>query len=175
MDYDDLFSLDENVLMENINDEFNQNDDDYFNTKKQKPKKIEYNNKIGWLLRKPNNKFEKNENKLDNNKKNNLEYIEFYRTSYIPGSNIKNAITGNYYPYLVGSNNEKLLFKVAICTGEKGTLNYVNNQWIAETNLLFYDSPEQYERHLYGEISLNIKRLWLENKTKYKFNLINKY
>ena len=52
-------------------------------------------------------------------------------------SQIRNAETGEYYKYKVGTMDEDLFFKVMISTGEvpSGPLT------------LFYDSPEHYERH----------------------------
>jgi hypothetical protein len=53
------------------------------------------------------------------------------------GSQIRNAVTGLYYPDFVGTENEKLYFSVADCTGRfsKGSL------WF------YYDSQKQYETH----------------------------
>jgi hypothetical protein len=179
MDFDDLFSAEENVIpqqQQQINEEYNQMEEDNFFMKKKKVQKpsnnIEYNNKMGWILRRPLLKNKLNEKGVK--VKNELEYIEFHKTSYVPGSYIKNAITGEYYKYLVGSNNEKLLFKILICTGEKGTLNYVNGEWIAEPCILFYDSPEECERHLCSEIKMETKRLWLEKRNKYLFEQTQK-
>jgi len=52
------------------------------------------------------------------------------------GSKIRNAITGNYYgsKYMVGSSMEDLCFRVGISVGK-------------DLKKLFFDSPEQYERH----------------------------
>ena len=65
-------------------------------------------------------------------------------------SPIRNAETGEYYKYKVGSMDEDLFFKFIIATGElsSGPLT------------LFYDSPEHCERH--QEILLNnlTKRKW---------------
>ena len=57
------------------------------------------------------------------------------------GSNIKNAETGEFTRYIVGSMDEDLFYKVTIATGEfeSGPLT------------LFYDSPTHYERH-HGEV-----------------------
>ena len=63
---------------------------------------------------------------------------EVYSTSFIPGTMIRDAITGHKHPtYRVGSWCEDLFFKV------KDTRCYVGNQSFC----LYYDSPEQYERH----------------------------
>jgi len=61
--------------------------------------------------------------------------VAYFHTSTNPGSTIRNAVTGIYESgYLVGSVNEDLFFKVAFTTN-------------ATKQVLFYDSPEQYERH----------------------------
>lgn len=62
-------------------------------------------------------------------------------------SPIRNAETGEYYKYKVGSMNEDLFFKVIISTSE-GPLT------------LFYDSPEHYERHQYIELDGFTKQKW---------------
>ena len=77
-------------------------------------------------------------------------------TSSDSGTNIRNAETGNYYKYKVGSKEEDLFFKVALSSGEIKPAN--------GSNILFYDSPEQYEKHLMYELSDDIKEKWIEKK-----------
>jgi hypothetical protein len=70
-----------------------------------------------------------------NNKKEN---VEVYSTNTTPGSMIRDAVTGLRYPeYRVGSISENLFFKIVIATGEIDQ----------NGSTLFFDSPEQYERH----------------------------
>jgi len=83
--------------------------------------------------------------------------IDCYASGDI-GSCIRNAETGNFYKYKVGSKEEGLFFKVALATGELKTKN--------GSNVLFYDSPEQYEKHLDDEISQNVKQTWHEKKMR---------
>lgn len=73
------------------------------------------------------------------------------------GSQIRNAETGEYYKYIVGSLDEDLFFKNMICTGEipGGPLT------------LFYNSPEHYERHQHVEFDDTLKRDW-ELKRQYR-------
>jgi hypothetical protein len=52
----------------------------------------------------------------------------------------------------VGSVNEHLFFKVGLATGELG-----NNG-----GALFFDSPEQYERHMKTTVSQDIKQKWVQ-------------
>jgi hypothetical protein len=78
---------------------------------------------------------------------------EVYSTSFIPGTMIRDAITGNKYSnYFVGSLDEELFFKV------KDTSGYVGNGSFC----LYYDSPEQYERHMKSTISVDVKKAWTD-------------
>jgi hypothetical protein len=72
------------------------------------------------------------------------------------GVRIRNAETGQYYKYKVGSKDEDLFFKIALASGELKTTN--------GSNVLFYDSPEQYEKHLMAEIDQEIKERWVNKK-----------
>ena len=77
-------------------------------------------------------------------------------TSGDAGTCIRNAETGNYYKYKVGSMEEDLFFKISLSTGELKTRN--------SSNLLFYDSPEHYENHLMTSVVQTIKDSWTEKK-----------
>ena len=72
------------------------------------------------------------------------------------GSNIRNAETGDYYKYKVGSKDEDLFFKAALASGKLKTKN--------NSNILFYDSPEQCEKHLMIELENYIKEQWVDKK-----------
>jgi len=110
---------------------------------------------------------------LNNLKSNDTGYGYIFRKQLLPsgkskktrvdcytsgdvGSKIRNAEDGNYYKYKVGSKEEDLLFKIRLAKGELKTNN--------GSNLLFYDSPEQYEKHLTQEIDDEIKEKWVEKK-----------
>lgn len=77
-------------------------------------------------------------------------------------SPIRNAETGEYYKYKVGTMDEDLFFKVMISTGEipSGPLT------------LFYDSPEHYERHQYLDLDDFTKRKW-EVKRQSRLDTLN--
>jgi hypothetical protein len=61
---------------------------------------------------------------------------------------IRNAVTGaRYHGHKIGSKNEDLYFKTAICTGEFGP----------DPVILFYDSSEQFEKHLGTNVESSIK------------------
>jgi len=78
--------------------------------------------------------------------------LEFYSTNYTPGTRIRDAMTGMRYKYLVGSRDEFLFFKTAFCTGQCGQ----------DTQILFYDSPEEYEKNHKCTLPDMIKTAWRE-------------
>jgi len=98
-------------------------------------------------------------NKLSNSNSNSSRVknakIDCY-TSGDSGMSIRNAETGQYYKFKVGSKDEDLFFKVSLASGELKTTN--------GSNVLFYDSPEQYEKHLIDEIDQEIKDRWVAKK-----------
>lgn len=102
-------------------------------------------------------------NKDDDNKKipghhrikikidNIIMKVDFFETGYQPGLNIRNAITGSYYNNKTGTFDEHLYFKVIdACYSGKNP------------HFLFYESPEQFERHFFCTVSKETKRRWLE-------------
>ena len=79
--------------------------------------------------------------------------IDIYSTNDMPGTKIRDAITGaRYNEYGVGTRNEHLFFKVCFASGELGD----------NGGLVFFDSPEQYEKHFKGIyiVSQSIKNQW---------------
>jgi hypothetical protein len=77
--------------------------------------------------------------------------MTFY-SSGITGSNIRNAVTGEYSKYIVGTLEQNLFFKVTMSTGEfkDGPVH------------LYYISPEQFEAHQYCEVDERVKTAWYE-------------
>lgn len=61
------------------------------------------------------------------------------------GTRIRNAETGEYYNYKVGSKYEDLFFSVRISSGE------CNGKYILPT--LFFTSPKHYESYLHNDVS----------------------
>lgn len=85
--------------------------------------------------------------------------FKIYPSSIIPGSNIKNAITGIFYDNLyIGTYDEDYLFSVAYSVGNLGK----------DTLFLFYDNPSQYEEHF--NIKLNEKIINNWNTKQYNIN-----
>jgi hypothetical protein len=67
------------------------------------------------------------------------------------GTIIRNAITGEYYyGYKVGTVKEDLFYKTSVSTGETGN----------EAVVLFFENPEQYERHFYTQVDAADKERW---------------
>jgi hypothetical protein len=92
--------------------------------------------------------------------------VEFYSTSYCPGFRIRNAITGMYEEGVtVGTRDEHLFFVVILATGETGQT----------PPHLYYDTPEQYERHFNCTVSDDTKERWRERnlKERYRRNMVS--
>jgi hypothetical protein len=80
------------------------------------------------------------------------EFIDYYETSSNPDVYIRDAISGAVRaPYRTGTIDEDMFFSVRLATGEGRTRGGSN---------LFYDSPEQYERHFHIELSRELKEQW---------------
>lgn len=80
--------------------------------------------------------------------------VEFYMSKYMPGTPIRNAISGiRENKCLVGKKEEGLFFKVSLAIHDIGQDPY---------GTLFYTSPEEYERHFHATVSQSIKEKWME-------------
>jgi hypothetical protein len=81
--------------------------------------------------------------------------LSFY-SSGDTGSNIRDAVTGEYTKYIVGSTNQELFFKVIIATGESpnGPMT------------LFYASPEEYEQHQNCQVDQYVRDKWYNKFSK---------
>lgn len=83
--------------------------------------------------------------------------IEMYGSGDI-GCTIRNAETGEFFSgHQVGSSDEDIYFKTSFFRSP--------NQ---ESLLLFYHSPEHYERHQFVKVSDDIKRKWYSKKAHHK-------
>jgi hypothetical protein len=87
--------------------------------------------------------------------KNKRTPIEFY-TSGLNGSNIRDAITGQYFTDIVGTANEDKYYKVGLSTGECKCKN--------GSNTLFFASPLEYSRHFHIELNDVIHKTWEQKK-----------
>ena len=116
-------------------------------------------------------KNDKNYFKIKGNKKYGLPSITGFSTSIIPGATIRNGVTGylesDYMGkpiYKVGTLDEHLFFKASIAV----------NGITGEPRILFYDNPEQYERHFNVELPIETKKLWQE-KYNERMSFIEKH
>ena len=75
-------------------------------------------------------------------------------TKSIVGLPIVNAITGEKYPWKVGSKEESNLWKVV-------NVIYCSDHF---SKFYFYDSPEQYERFQRVKIDEETKRAWRSSR-----------
>jgi hypothetical protein len=85
--------------------------------------------------------------------------VEFFPTSTVPNAIIKSAISGTYQGsgsrfFRVGTSDEDLFFSVSMATGELGQ----------EAPVLFYENPEQYERHFMTKLPKELKEDWLDKR-----------
>jgi hypothetical protein len=79
--------------------------------------------------------------------------ISVYTSSACPGACIRDAITGTRYKdYRVGSINEHQFYKVKFATGEMGQ----------DSGSCFFDSPEQYEKHMRASVPIEEKNRWAD-------------
>ena len=79
-------------------------------------------------------------------------------TSSSVGNKIRNAETGEYYNYLVGSKYEDMFFSVRLSTGE------CNGKNAAAT--LFFTSPQHYTSYLYNDVSEDVVESWNYKRDK---------
>ena len=77
--------------------------------------------------------------------------IEIY-TSSGTGKHIRDAETGQYLNYKVGSYDEDLFFKVSLAMGECKSANGFST--------LFYTSPKHYENHLQTKVTPILTETW---------------
>lgn len=94
---------------------------------------------------------DKNRHKLIRTINYKQKEIIVYTSPICPGACIRDAVTGSRYrDYLVGSVNEHQFFKVKFATGEMGQ----------DSGSCFFDSPEQYEKHMHQNVTNELKDAW---------------
>lgn len=81
--------------------------------------------------------------------------IEIYTSSGC-GNRIRDAETGEYLDYIVGSSDEDLFFKVILATGECTSTN--------GSYTLFYASAQHYANHLLCEVDPKTAVNWEEKR-----------
>lgn len=80
--------------------------------------------------------------------------IDCYATRSVMGSKIRSATTGIINNMFVGKIDEDLFFKVRVVNGEIQSSAYGND--------FYYDSPEEYERHMFVKVPNKMKDSWVE-------------
>jgi hypothetical protein len=80
--------------------------------------------------------------------------IRVYATRVNVGSHIRDAISGKYTNYRVGSKDEDLFFKSINVSGIRKPTG--------EPAVLFFENPEQYEKHMFVKLSVDQKLKWQE-------------
>lgn len=94
--------------------------------------------------------------------------IGIYETPDVPNAKIKNAVTGIPYLkempdglrhtyYFLGSKDQDLFFKVKMLNGNA-----------TKPLILFYSSPEEYEKHQFVILSDSIKETWRNKVAAYR-------
>lgn len=84
--------------------------------------------------------------------------VELYCGSLVPGAKIRGAITGvKFNQYRVGTKDEYMFFKINMATGEKG---------LRGNTVFYFDTPEQYERHMRCTLDTACKEKWEERNRK---------
>lgn len=74
--------------------------------------------------------------------------VEYYSTNDNPGSTIRNAVTGIYETgNRFGRKEEDLFFKASISSA-------------SGMRILFYDGPEEFERHFFCTVSDDLRNKW---------------
>lgn len=74
--------------------------------------------------------------------------VEYYFTNDTPGATIRNAVTGIYETgNRFGKKEEDLFFKTSV-------------PGPSTNHILFYDGPDEFERHFFSELSEETKTKW---------------
>jgi len=82
--------------------------------------------------------------------------VKVYETNTTPHYRIRDAVTGSYWQkYKVGSSSENLFFKVIWSVGLNGRKDPL---------VLYFHSPEEFERHMLIEVSEEEKQIWYERR-----------
>jgi hypothetical protein len=78
-------------------------------------------------------------------------------------SRIRNAVTGRFTVHRVGTWQEYMYFTVVVATGHAKARGDTKGDPL----VLYYDSPEEYEKHFGLELDKTMKREWYEREKKY--------
>lgn len=122
---------------------------------------------------------EENQEKNQNQNVESDEESDVRKQLYYPSNNlfdnVCNAVTGTKYPYLAGTYESMRLYKVMDSTARcnsNGILLLRNEKRNPNPNILYYDNPEQYMKHLKVKISENdVKKWYTRNRRLFGENM----
>jgi len=98
---------------------------------------------------------------------NNKKLLVSVYASGQTGSTIRNAVTGEKQTgYKVGNYDEDLFFAVSVSCGHPSLVKLGRRDPVT----LFFDNPEQYERHMHVKVPIDSKIAW-----KHKYNVTKDY
>lgn len=93
-----------------------------------------------------------------------------YYPSNVPDSYIRNAITGNYYDFKVGSYDSLQLFKYIDATGRCDEFGYLYSKndtpSYRDSNTCYYNSPEECMEHRKILFAINRIDAWHDFQNK---------
>lgn len=89
-----------------------------------------------------------------------MEKVELYSSPLLSNGYIRNAVSGIRMEHKVGSKYEDLYF--SLMDVDKGYHTPLNDL----PRKLFYNNPEQCERHLHMTLPNSVKEKWLEKNLK---------
>ena len=99
---------------------------------------------------------------IDSKGKTKKRRIEFYNTAETMGNQIRNAIDGQIYPnMLTGTKCEDLFFKIRIFVKDE-------NDEKEKGYTLFYNGPEEFEKHQNISLDISKKNNWYQKKMVYE-------
>jgi len=148
--YDEDIYGDDNEEMQLYNEQYNMDDISVCSTINSKKKYSKLWEDV--------KKIDKGYHRIVRNVNYKKHEFEVYSTSVNIGMMIRNAVTGTRLKqYKVGSISEHLFFKVRWSTGELGCNTTVS---------LFFDNPEQFERHMKTTVSQSVKEKWLKRSAE---------
>ena len=146
-------------MFDNFDDESNDNN---YKPYKKNNKKINNQTMYHYYKEDFENKRRAKELIIMNNKK---DIVTVHRSI----TNIVDAETGKVFPHRVGTNEENLYFKVTDASGYN-----LGGNVLKDSLMLFYESPDDYERHMSTVVNPEIKDKWHE-KREYYDKLLNKH
>ena len=121
----------------------------------------------------PSQKITDNEPEFNQNDTNHdgERRVRIKRRRYHPtklGGACVNALTGQRYPIMQGSFEELQLYKMIDATAyyDKDGFRLEKNQSNPDPNILYYDSPEEYMRHMKTKVSQEQVNRWHINKKR---------